>query len=88
MNGWKPEMTKHIGIIAETVHIPDGMDHPVYQFIYTLASLATFEKNVVFNEEYTDEFDRMVNRMMDEEDRIFGKNQPIIISVRIDACTG
>ena len=81
-------MTKHIDLIAEAVHIPSGMDHPVYQFIYTTASTVAFQKNVLFNEEYTDDFNRQVNRMMDEEDVVFGDNLPSVISVRIDAYSG
>ena len=60
MNGWTPEMTDHIGIIAEVVHIPSGMDHPVYQFIYTLQSIATLARNNLYEEEYTDELNRTI----------------------------
>ena len=88
MKGWTPKMTKHIDLIAETVHIPSGMDHPVYQFIYTTASTVAFQKNVLFNEEYTDDFNRKVSRMMDDEDIVFGDNLPSVISVRIDAYSG
>ena len=90
INGWKPEMTDHIGIIAEVVHIPSGMDHPVYQFIYTLRSIAVFARNNLYEEEYTDELDRKITRMEAEEDAVFGgsKNCPYVISIQIDAYSG
>lgn len=90
MNGWKSEMTDHIGIIAEVVHIPSGMDHPVYQFIYTLRSIATLARNNLYEEEYTDELDRKIERMEKEEDAVFGGNEnfPYVISIRIDAYSG
>ena len=88
MDGWTGEMTKHIDIIAEVVHIPSGMDHPVYQFIYTLASDAASARNNFFDEEYTDAFGKMLDRMWKEEEEVFQGNYPMVISLRIDAWSG
>ena len=90
MNGWKPEMTEHIDVMVELVYIPSGMDHPVYQFIYALASDVFFTKAALSGEEYTNEMSKKNRQMSEEEKTIFGgsKNLPIHISIRIDAHTG
>ena len=88
IDGWTPEMTSHIGIIAELVYIPDGMDHPVYRFVYSFASDADYNRIVVMNEEYTRAMEKEHKRMEEEEEAIFGDVYPMYISVRIDACTG
>ena len=90
MNGWKPEMTEHIDVMVELVYVPSGMDHPVYQFIYALASDVFFTKAALSGEEYTNEMSKKNRQMSEEEKTIFGgsKNLPIHISIRIDAYTG
>ena len=88
IDGWTPEMTNHIGIMAEMVYIPDGMDHPVYRFVYSLASDAYFYRTVAMNEEYTRAMEDENKRMQKEEEAIFGDVYPMYISVRIDAYTG
>ena len=88
MDGWTPEMTEHIGIIVELIYIPDGMDHPVWQFIYTTASDAYFQRAVLYGIEFTDAMDKQFDRMSDEEVAAFGENLPCIISIRIDAYSG
>ena len=88
MNGWTPEMTKHIDKIAEVVHILPNTDHPVYQFIFALASDVAFQQNALFGKEYTDSFDQMISQMQEEEEAVFGANPPLVISVRIDAYSG
>jgi hypothetical protein len=88
MDGWTPEMTEHIGIMVELIYIPDGMDHPVWQFIYTLASSAFHQKATLYEIEYTNEMEKQFDRMYDEEDIVFGENLPCIISIRIDAYSG
>ena len=88
MDGWKPEMTEHIDVMAELIYIPDGMDHPVWQFIYSMASSVLHQKTTLLGRTYTDEVSNQYNRMSDEEDAIFGQNLPAIISIRIDAYTG
>jgi len=88
MDGWKPEMTKHIDIVVELIYIPNEMDRPVWQFIYTLASDVFHEKISLYGKEYTDEMEHEFDRMFDEEDAIFGKNLPCVISIRIDAYSG
>ena len=88
MNGWKPEMTEHVDVMAELLYIPDGMDHPVWQLIYSMASSVLHQKTTLLGRTYTDEVSNQYNRMSDEEDAIFGQNLPAIISIRIDAYTG
>ncbi len=88
MNGWTEEMSKHIDIIAEAVHVPAGMDHPVYHFVYTVSSDADFQKLCLFNEEYTDAFEKKNDEMIDEEKALFGDKIPYVISIKIDAHTG
>lgn len=88
MDGWTKEKTDHIGIVVEMIYIPSWMDHPVWQFIYTAASDVFHEKIVLFEREYTDALVREFDRLLDEEDAVFGKDIPYIISIRIDAYTG
>ena len=90
MDGWKPEMTEHIDVMVELIYIPDGMDHPVWQFIYALASDVFYSKAVLSEEEYTNEMSAKNKQMMEEEKAVFGgsQNLPIHISIRIDAYTG
>ena len=90
IDGWKPEMTEHIDIMAEVVYIPSGMEHPVYHFIYSVAGDVLHEKTVLYGKEYSDELLNRINRMWDEEEAVFGGNSnlPIHISIRIDAYTG
>lgn len=88
MDGWTKEKTDHIGIVVEMIYIPSWMDHPVWQFIYTAASDVFHEKIVLFGREYTDALVREFDRLLDEEDVVFGKDIPYIISIRIDAYTG
>ena len=88
MDGWTKEKTDHIGIVVEMIYIPFGMDHPVWQFIYTATSDVFHEKIVLFGREYTDALAREFNRLFDEEDAVFGKDIPYKISIRIDAYTG
>ena len=88
MDGWTKEKTDHIGIVVEMIYISSGMDHPVWQFIYTAASDVFHEKIVLFGREYTDALVREFDRLLDEEDVVFGKDIPYIISIRIDAYTG
>ena len=85
MDGWTPEKTEHIDIKAEVVYIPSGMDHPVYQFIYSTASHVHHFKSAYGLEPYME-----TQQMMDEEDKVFGgnKNLPFHLSIRIDAYTG
>ncbi len=88
MDGWTKEKTDHIGIVVEMIYIPSWMDHPVWQFIYTAASDVFHEKIVLFGREYTDALVREFDRLLDEEDVVFGKDIPYKISIRIDAYTG
>ncbi len=88
MNGWKPEMTEHVDVMVELLYIPDGMDHPVWQFVYSMASSVFHQKTSLREKEYTDEVSDRYDRMADEEDAIFGQNLPCMISIRIDAYTG
>ena len=88
MDGWKPEMTEHIDVVTEVVYIPAGMDHPVYQFIYTMRSDVELLKNNVYDREYTDEFNKKLDQMWAEEERAFNGQYPAKISIRIDAYTG
>ncbi|QTE71680.1 hypothetical protein JRC49_02285 [Clostridiales bacterium FE2011] len=88
IDGWTTEMTKHIGIICEVVHIPSDMDHPVYQFIYTVASNAEFQKAGWLHEGYTETDSKRIRDMRSEEKKVFGRNIPCALSVRIDALTG
>ena len=90
MNGWKPEMTDYIDIMAELVYIPSGMDHPVYQFIYGTAGDVLHAKTVLYNKEYTDELSQQIRDIWEEEKTVFGgnENRPCVISIRIDAYTG
>ena len=88
MNGWKPEMTEHVDVMVELLYIPDGMDHPVWQFVYSMASSVFHQKTSLREKEYTDEVAERYDRMADEEDAIFGQNLPCMISIRIDAYTG
>ena len=88
MDGWTPEMTEHVDIIVELIYIPDGMDHPVWQFIYTLASSAFRQKAVCSEKECTDEISKQFDRMFEEENIVFGENLPCVISIRIDAYSG
>lgn len=88
MDGWTKEKTDHIGIVVEMIYIPFGMDHPVWQFIYTAASDVFHEKIVLFGREYTDALALEFDRLFDEEDAVFGKDIPYKISIRIDAYTG
>ena len=88
MDGWTEEKTKHIDVVVELIYIPSGMDHPVWQFIYTTASDVFHEKIVLFGRTYTDALAREFDRLFDEEDVVFGKDIPYKISIRIDAYTG
>ena len=88
MDGWKPEMTEHVDVMVELLYIPDGMDHPVWQFVYSMASSVFHQKTSLREKEYTDEVSDRYDRMADEEDAIFGQNLPCMISIRIDAYTG
>ncbi len=88
MDGWKPEMTEHIDVVTEVVYVPSGMDHPVYQFIYTMRSDVELLKNNVYDREYTEAFGKELDRMWAEEERVFNGKYPAKISIRIDAHTG
>lgn len=88
MDGWTTEKTEHIDIMVEMIYIPSGMDHPVWQFIYSMASDVLHQRTVLYGEEYTDELLHKFDRLFDEEDVIFGDDLPRVISIRIDAYTG
>ena len=88
IDGWTKEKTEHIGIMVEMIYIPSGMDHPVWQFIYSMASDVLHQRTVLYGEEYTDELLHKFDRLCDEEDIIFGETFPRVISIRIDAYTG
>lgn len=88
MNGWTKEMSENIDIMAEVVHIPSGMDHPVYQFIYAPAGDVLHEKTIQYKQVYTKAIDRQVEKLWDAETRVFGEHVPKVISVRVDAYTG
>ena len=88
MDEWTPEMTEHISIIVELIYIPDGMDHPIWQFIYTMASDAFQQRASFYGIEFTDEMADQFDRMFDEEDTVFEGKPPYKISIRIDAYSG
>lgn len=88
IDGWTDEKTEYVDIMVEMIYIPSGMDHPVWQFIYTTASSVYHQRIVSSNIEYTDAMAKEFDRLFDKEDVIFGKDIPRAISVRIDAYTG
>ena len=64
------------------------MEHPVWQFIYTMASDAFLQKASLYEIEFTDEMADQFDRMFDEENIVFGGKPPYKISIRLDAYSG
>lgn len=82
--GWTQEKVDLMRISTEAFHVPLGMEQPVYQFVFELASSVERMKAVRSDGPYTFDQDAWVAK----EDAVFGDNPPIRVSVRIDAQTG
>lgn len=82
--GWTQEKVDLMRIDTEAFHVPLGMEQPVYQFVFGLASSVEQAKAVRSDGPYT--FDR--DAWVAKEDAVFGDNRPIRASVRIDGRTG
>ena len=82
--GWTQEKVNLMRISTEAFHVPLGMEQPVYQFVFKLASSVERLKAALSDGPYT--FDR--DAWVAQEDAVFGDNRPIRVSVRIDSQTG
>ena len=82
--GWTQEKVNLMCISTEAFHVPLGMEQPVYQFVFKLASSVERLKAALSDGPYT--FDR--DAWVAKEDAVFGDNRPIRVSVRIDSQTG
>ena len=82
--GWTQEKVNLMRISTEAFHVPLGMEQPVYQFVFKLASSVERLKAALSDGPYT--FDR--DAWVAKEDAVFGDNRPIRVSVRIDSQTG
>ncbi len=82
--GWTEEMVSLLGIHAEIFHTPSGIDHPVYQFVFRLAS--SIGLSIHADSEVDYEYDFEALRKHDHE--VFGDMFPCNVNVRIDARTG
>ena len=82
--GWTQEKVDLMRISTEAFHVPLGMEQPVYQFVFKLASSVERLKAALSDGPYT--FDR--DAWVAKEDAVFGDNRPIRVSVRIDSQTG
>ncbi|MBR5960924.1 MAG: hypothetical protein IKZ98_07980 [Clostridia bacterium] len=86
--GWNNEMTELIDIGLEIVHIPDGGERPVYQFIYNRASHVYHIKSSIAQETYTNAKVKEYENLSKAEKKVFNNNMLRKISVCIDAYTG
>ena len=82
--GWTQEKVNLMCISTEAFHVPLGMEQPVYQFVFKLASSVERLKAALSDGPYTFKRDAWVAK----EDAVFGDNRPIRVSVRIDSQTG
>ena len=82
--GWTQEMLDHLRISLEVYHKPIQADNSVYQFVYRIASSVGQVEAAILGIDYTS----IYNKLIKEEDRIFGKARPWNVNVRIDAQTG
>ena len=82
--GWTQAKVDLMRISTEAFHVPLGMEQPVYQFVFKLASSVERLKAALSDGPYT--FDR--DAWVAKEDAVFGDNRPIRVSVRIDSQTG
>ena len=88
VDGWKKELTAHIGLDLDVTHIPAGSGRPVWDLVYDLAGDAEFHRLFRSGAAVSDrEFDRL-DRQSDQDRDAFGGSAPLYIFVRIDARTG
>lgn len=88
VDGWKKELTAHIGLDLDVTHIPAGSGRPVWDLVNDLAGDAEFHRLCRSGAAVSDrEFDRL-DRQSDQDREAFGGSAPLYIFVRIDARTG